>query len=166
MPQLPTCHIDMYSEPAERRQFEHDPSMLFLTNSFKTRNKLRVDKANVDKQKYVNYADTNSVSSYVARVCFGIHSSQSHSMESRPMSCCSEAKRQVEREFVAFALIGDVSQIDPRFRSNLSFRLCVGKLFWDMASFFYYESYIGLVVKLKVHNWGIHFSSFVYILII
>ncbi len=31
------------------------------------------------------------------------------------------------KEFIAFALLSEVNNIDPRFRDNLSFRLCIGK---------------------------------------
>lgn len=92
--------------------------------------------------EYVNYEDTNSNSSYVARVALGIKSSQSRKLEGADgaggMFCAKESVKVKESvsEFVAFAMISEVSQIDPGYRSKLSFRLCVGKLLGDFLKSF------------------------------
>lgn len=124
----------MYTEPAEVRHFEHDPSMHFLSHSYRVHNQLQPG-VKTAGYEYVNYEDTNSSSSYVARVALGIKSSQSRKLEGSAdgadgMLCAKESVKVKERvrEFVAFAMISEVSQIDPEYRSKLSFRFCVGKL--------------------------------------
>lgn len=131
LPYLSPCHIDMYTEPAEARRYEHDPSMHFLRHSFRAHNQLQQG-VKTTGYEYVNYEDTNSSSSYVARLALGIRSSQSYKQEAAEGGglFCKESvkvKDETVSDFVAFAMISEVSQIDPGYRSNLSFRLCIGK---------------------------------------
>jgi len=119
----------MYTQPAFRQQASNSFKFESLKEGFRCKNKPKTENsAFLCQIDDLNSHSNSSNALYVARVHLGIESSavvRRDLVTTNPSAV--EQKTAPITEFVAFALISEVNNIDQRYTENLCFRLCVGK---------------------------------------
>lgn len=133
LPFLRKSHIDMYTLSADRSYFKSIFNMSNLIDQFELRNNpsgsIHRD-INLERDSTPMAVDgKNEQGVYVARVLLDIQSNELN--ESNVVNKDEQNNNsniEETKDFVAYAILSDVTKINKKYTNSLSFRLCVGKL--------------------------------------
>lgn len=137
LPLFRKSHIDMYSVPADKsyskRLFNINP----LIEQFELKNNpsgsIHRDINFERDSTHAVAVNENEIGIYVARVLLDIKSSDLNKFDvvkenaHNPKTLENNLQGRGVSDFVAYAILSDVTKINKKYKNDLSFRLCVGK---------------------------------------
>ena len=132
LPYFNTNFIDMYTQPSNLR-FNYNKSNDYFIESFKAKfNLIEAKNSAYEVNKMTrSFIPTPNLDAtdgyYVSRLLIGIDSEELYSYKN-DKSKAPHLNMIPREEFVCFVLINEAYMIDPRYKTDLNFRLCIGKI--------------------------------------
>ena len=132
LPYFNTNFIDLYTQPSNLR-FNYNKSNDFFIEKFKaifdlTEAKNSAYEVNKITRSFIPTPNLDATDGYyVSRLLIGIDSEELHYYKN-DNSKSVELNKIPREEFVCFVLINEAYMIDSRYKTDLNFRLCIGKI--------------------------------------